>query len=176
MKKRDKWVIDADIARSSGTTEHPVSKSCREFLDFIRDQGYFVVMNAALSSEWNQHHSIYAKRWLASMYARKQVIRHEDGGFNFEQKIISSSLSDVQKDAALKDMHLLNASRNHGKTIASGDNTAREIYVVLAISYREIADFFWVNPKNESQMLIEYISNSKSSKAEWYLSKGYHDR
>ncbi len=85
-------------------------------------------------------------------------------------------MSDVQKDAALKDMHLLNASRNHGKTIASGDNTAREIYVVLAISYREIADFFWVNPKNESQMLIEYISNSKSSKAEWYLSKGYHDR
>ncbi|SEH04160.1 hypothetical protein [Candidatus Venteria ishoeyi] len=171
MKKRDKWVIDADIAHSSGTTEHPISRSCRLFLDFVRKQGYFIVMNKELMNEWNQHKSIYAKKWLVSMYARKKIIRHNDGKFDFEQKIASSSLRNKQKNAALKDIHLLNASRSYGKTIASGDDAAREIYVILAASHKEIAEFLWVNPKNISETLIDYIENSKSAKPEWYLDR-----
>jgi len=171
MKRLRRWVIDADIARSSGTTEKPVSKSCRIFLDFIREQGYFIVMNTTLNEEWNKHQSIYAKKWLASMYAKKKVLRHKDKNFDFEQKITSSGLSDLEKNIALKDVHLLNASRDYGKTIASGDDKARSTYVALAVLYKEISDFLWVNPKNDLEILLEYMKNSKLAKAEWYLNK-----
>ncbi len=171
MKKRNKWVIDADIAQSSGKTEHPVSKSCRIFLNFIRDKGYFIVMNKELINEWNQHKSYYAKKWLASMHARKKIIKNSDD-LSFEQKIIiSPNLTEKQKKAALKDIHLLNASKNHGKTIASGDDAARKIYVVLAVSHHEISNILWINPKTNSNEIIDYVKNVKKAKNEWFLNK-----
>lgn len=41
-------VIDADVAHSAGTSEHPVASASRVFLHTVYDFGYHVVMTEAI--------------------------------------------------------------------------------------------------------------------------------
>ena len=43
---RRRLVIDADVARSAGETEHPVSSACGKFLSTTTELGHRVVMTA----------------------------------------------------------------------------------------------------------------------------------
>jgi hypothetical protein len=72
-------VIDADIARSSGTSEHPVSSNARKLLNLVRSEGHHIAMCPMLRAEWKKHQSGYAARWLSSMIAKRKVkfITHE---------------------------------------------------------------------------------------------------
>lgn len=66
-------VIDADIARSSGTSEHPVSSGSRALLDSVTKNGHKIVICPKLMNEWKNHRSLFARKWLASMIAKRKV-------------------------------------------------------------------------------------------------------
>jgi hypothetical protein len=79
VRGQRRLVIDANVARSSGETEHPASGKCREFLDATTEFGHRVVMTAEIQQEWRTHASRYASRWLTRMYARRRVYRSTVG-------------------------------------------------------------------------------------------------
>jgi hypothetical protein len=68
-------VIDTSIARSAGGPDatYPTSKRCRDFLQDVLAFRHRVVMTADIREEWHRHRSRFARAWLVSMYARKNV-------------------------------------------------------------------------------------------------------
>ena len=68
-------VIDADVARSAGETEHTVSSACRQFLDVVPEFRHRVVMTSEIQEEWRKHASRYTYRGLERMCARRLVDR-----------------------------------------------------------------------------------------------------
>ena len=159
MVKQHKVVIDANIAFSSGKTEHPVSKACREALDNIAKNNHHFVLCKTLLAEWKRHQSNYAAKWLASMFARRQVelITHGDQS---KEKIISSKVEERYKNAALKDSHLVDAACVRGRFITSSDDRAREAFAAIP-ELKSIGKVItWINPVTESDML-EKVLNEK---------------
>ena len=54
---RRRLVIDADVARSAGETEHPVSSACGKFLSTTTELGHRVVVTGEIRREWRKHAS-----------------------------------------------------------------------------------------------------------------------
>ena len=70
---RRRLVIDADVARSAGETEHPVSSACGKFLSTTTELGHRVVVTGEIRREWRKHASRYTRRWLVGMYGGRLV-------------------------------------------------------------------------------------------------------
>lgn len=160
MATQHKVVIDANIARSSGTTVHPVSKACREVLENIATNNHSFVACRALLEEWRKHQSNYSARWLASMFARRQVekILHEDQS---KQKITKSDVDEKIKDAALKDSHLIDAANLLGRFVTSSDDRAREAFAAIPELHSISKYITWINPVTESDTLVDILKNKK---------------
>lgn len=167
MKDRKYWVIDADIARASGISENPISSNCRSFLCHIKENNKHIVMNKDLMDEWKKHRSLYSKQWLSNMIARKKFLFDRNNSFN--DQIDECGLSEKQVKIAYKDSHLINASLDNGKSIASGDDTAREIYVIIAENCNEIINLLWVNPKTSADIIVDACEKKQAANSEWFL-------
>jgi hypothetical protein len=154
-------VIDADVARSSGETEHPVSSSCRKVLSAMLDKEHCFVACPQLLSEWKRHGSGFATRWLASMVARKRVAFITTNR-DFAKAVAAIAMDDATKQSAQKDAHLIDAARAKGLFVTSRDDNARtSIRKLVALNHlwRDIA---WVNPVSESSTLEKYFSDPRS--------------
>ena len=97
-------VIDADVARSAGETEHPVSTSCRGFLETATRFRHRVVMTTEIQEEWREHASHFARRWLVRMYARRLVDRTALARDNPLRRRVAAVLPNAG------DLHLLEAA------------------------------------------------------------------
>jgi len=153
-------VIDANIAKSSGTTVHPVSKACRVTLENITSNKHYFVVCKALLEEWKRHQSNYSAKWLASMFARRQVkaIDHENKS---RQKIVGSKAEQKYKDAALKDSHLIDAADFRGRFVTSSDDRARDAFAAIPELHSLAKSITWINPVTESETLTEILKNNK---------------
>src|SRR5437867_10648595 len=101
-------VVDASVARAAGETEHPVSTACRWFLEEMRKVCHRIVMTDAISQEWKKHRSNFAYRWLSSMTAKRKVVRVDsEENPALRQAICSLQLREKERDAILKDIHLV---------------------------------------------------------------------
>ncbi len=124
-------VIDADIMRSAGTSEHPHSRTAREVLETIRDGNHRMVKCAPLRAEYRKHQSRFATTWLATMTARKQSVHWTYEEDAVLRKTLVKALppdSPSKEIAVLKDAHLLEAAAATGKRIISKDKTARDLF------------------------------------------------
>lgn len=168
MNRKNNWVIDADIARSAGETEHPFSKNCRLFLSEIKSLEKKVCFNDKLKDEWNKHKSIYAKKWLASMYARRKVELYKPN-ITLCSAVEESHLSINEKKIAIKDLHLVELSCYLDKTIASGDDKARLVFVKLTKESKIINRIIWINPKKDGNKIISKLNVKLSDNSDCYL-------
>lgn len=136
------FVIDADIARSSGMTEHPVSSGSRKILESVSTGGHKAAMCATLRKEWKDHKSSFATRWMASMVAKKKIIfvEHED---KIKALIQANEPEGKDKEVALKDAHLLDIALRTDKIIASNDERARAVFCKMANGNGEIGTILW---------------------------------
>lgn len=160
MSMQHKVVVDANIARSSGMTVHPVSKACRETLDNITKNNHSLVACKTLLAEWKKHQSNYSARWLASMFARRKIelIAHEDQS---KVKIVGSAAEDRFKNAALKDSHLIDAATMKGNFIASNDDNARIAFASIPELISIAKNINWINPVTESDTLTSILKNER---------------
>lgn len=73
MRRRGgrRLVIDANVVRAAGETEHTVSSACRKFLDAVARFEHRVVMTTEIQQEWRDHASRYARKWLT------RIVRQE---------------------------------------------------------------------------------------------------
>lgn len=154
-------VVDADVARSSGETEHPVSSSCRRALTLMLSNQHYFVACPQVRAEWRKHASGFAKRWLSSMIARKQVAFITSSP-DFATALAQIEMDDRTKSIAQKDAHLIDAARAKGLFVTSRDDNARKcIRDIIALNElcRGVA---WVNPVSESEILEKCFTSSRS--------------
>lgn len=144
MSKMKHFVIDADIARASGETVHPVSSSCRAVLSAIKSSKHNISMCPTLLSEWRKHNSKFAKMWLSSMIASKRASIIENKNI-IKEEIYNSITESREKDIALKDAHLLDIAIEHDQIITSNDNTARKVFSDMSPTIPKIKNIAWFN-------------------------------
>ena len=161
MAKRDRrsLVIDADVARSAGESKHPISSACRRFLHTMSEVGYSVVMTKAIREEWRQHRSGYSAAWLVRMYGKKQVHRAAiEPDHNLRQRV-NNVVTGHQRNAATKDVHLIEAALGTDRLVASQDERARAAFRNAARGARELNPIVWVNPTRWTENPIDWLRN-----------------
>lgn len=148
-------VIDADIARSSGLTVHPVSSTSRNLLDSILNSSHNASFCRILLDEWNKHQSAYTRKWRVSMYSRKKIknIVHEDA-----VKIRLEQLPESkERNIALKDSHLIDIALLTDKIIFSNDLNAKNSFSNLLKNDGFMNEVYWLSPLENSCDITEFV-------------------
>lgn len=169
-------VIDADIARAASEREstNPRPKACRELLEVVRETKHKVVRTQAIRAEWDKHQSLFTKRWLASMVARKQVCWINASTNNqLRGDIEKHALNEKKRDAMLKDTHLVEATIQTDKIIISMDETVRQCFGEVTHKVRLLALIVWVNPCISEEKPIDWLQHGAPLEKQRLLG---HDR
>lgn len=164
-------VIDASIARAAGGSEaiHPASAITRDFLQEVLTICHKTVMTHAIQAEWDQHQSGFARKWRSSMVARKKLIALDIvERSDIRQSVESENVSRQQKDAMLKDCHLIEAAISADTRIISLDDKARELFVGLSLSVAAIKDIQWVNPVSDKVGAMTWLESGQDD-VKWKL-------
>jgi hypothetical protein len=161
-------VVDASIARAAGETEHPISRRSREFLEAVRAGPLFLVMGDELLAEWKRHRSLFARRWLTAMHARKRVTRLEAiadpplrQGLHAcaRRRAGTETEADAWSAAMLKDCHLIEASVAADKApVAAHDEKVRSHFHACASAVPVLRDLVWVNPTKQAEQPLEWLA------------------
>lgn len=154
-----KLVIDADIARSSGLTEHPVSSGSRDMLDLVYTTASEAYFCRTLLDEWNKHQSKYTRMWRVKMYSAKRIkiVRHTDA----TKQVLSLIPECAKQKAAIKDSHLIDTSNASGKIIISNDDTARNAFSSLLAGNGLISGVYWMSPLSSMNDIKDYVIKNK---------------
>lgn len=163
-------VIDADIARSSGETEHPVSQCSRQCLEQIQKSSLIVAMCLELQAEWRKHKSRYASLWYTTMVkrGRTRTISLTHPLLNWDDVTI---ISQEQKPIAQKDEHLvrLALSVNECHFIASNDDKSRKIFATIHSEHirKELA---WFVPTKSIESEMQQLFGGHTDKpTSWHF-------
>jgi hypothetical protein len=160
-------VIDASVARAAGGEEatFPTSKYCRDLLTVTLTTCHRVVMTQAIREEWNEHQSNFARRWRVSMEARKKVHREEDPARDeLREKVKEAVAADKDRDAILKDIHLVEAALRTDLIVISLDDRVRGLLSGVSRTVGELRRLLWANPAIGAEDAIAWLG--KGAKAE----------
>jgi hypothetical protein len=152
-------VIDADVARSSGESENPVSRLSRQCLEQIKESSLVIAMCKELQVEWRRHNSRYASLWHTHMVksGRTKTFLLTHPSLTWDD-ISHSEIHQEQKPIAQKDEHLvrLALSVNDCQLIASNDEKSREIFAAIHSEHirKELA---WFVPTKSSEFEMQQI-------------------
>jgi hypothetical protein len=142
-------VIDASVAQAAGLqgATHPTAKHCRDFLLVALEVCHRMVFTQAIEEEWDEHQSRFARMWRRSMFARKKIDRVEaSADTTFREQLEQAATGEKQKDAMLKDAHLIEAARTGGLRIVALDDTVRGLFRGVALSVPALRAVCWINP------------------------------
>jgi len=92
--------------------------NCVRLLTRIVDGAHSCVFSDALLLEWRNHASVFARRWLRQMHARKcyqlaGVAKH----VALRKALVRAAISESEKSGVKKDLHLLELALAHDKFI-----------------------------------------------------------
>lgn len=155
-------VIDADIMRSAGTSEHPHSSNARKILDAIRDAGHRMVQCAPLKAEHDRHQSRYSSLWRTSMVTRKQWIHwkyEEDTALRETLVAALPANAFGQERAVLKDAHLLETAAATDNRIVSKDATARNFFRLACPNLGVHRSILWGDLTGASSTVIRWVED-----------------
>ncbi|WP_319244385.1 hypothetical protein [uncultured Propionivibrio sp.] len=161
-------VVDADVARAAGVTEHPVSKNSRVLLQTLLAMDYKVGFCPVLFGEWKKHRSLFAKRWLGSMVARKKVVRLTPVSIALGL-IDSANITEEQRSVANKDAHVVDAALASDRFIASNDKKARDVFCCVAQDTAAFRDVIWTVPSLHGEKISEVLSSKDDIPPQWRL-------
>ena len=152
-------VVDASIARSAGMTQHPVSRSCREFLESFLKICHRVVMTSEVREEWRKHRSRFSASWLASMTARKKVeVCNPNIDPAMADKLKQARLTEKKEVAIQKDARLLEAALATDSAVASLDEEVRSLLRGISRQWGRIRPIVWVNPAKPDDQALSWLS------------------
>lgn len=162
VRQAKRLVIDASVVRASGGegATFPTSKYCRDFLSTVLKVCHRAAMTPQLRAEWKRHMSRFARKWRVRMEGGKKVehlsVPRNDLLRNRLDEVIGNP---ARRDAALKDMHLIEAALATDRLVASLDETARAILSSAAPELRDLAAILWVNPSRPDERVISWLEN-----------------
>lgn len=161
-------VIDADIARSSGLSEHPVSSGSRALLNSVSENGHSLAMCPKLMTEWKAHRSIFARKWLSSMIAKKKVNFMESP--DVTKALISENLKNEKEvEIAEKDAHLVDTALKTDKIIASNDDNARKVFCEISSNCGNLRAIKWFNATLDNVFISNYLEKNCFVPQKYYL-------
>lgn len=150
-------VIDADVARSAGESEHPISSACRQFLEAVLDVEHQVVMSDAILKEWRSHISRYTRRWRRRMYGRRLVLQIQVDQDESLRERIRGAVHANQRETVTEDAHLIEAAVASDRLISSQDERARRVFSSASTRVGELRVIVWVNPTRKDQDPVGWL-------------------
>jgi hypothetical protein len=163
-------VIDADIARAVGLSEHPISSTSRALLEAVmasKDIG--IAFNHALLDEWNKHRSTYAQKWLTSMIAKRRFRLIKEVPEITGITVQNAPITDKDKQIAGKDAHLIDIALVAGKFIASNDTTARAVFCLVSNHSPLFNGITWVVPVDCASAFAALIQGRGFIPDDWHI-------
>ncbi|MCU4395755.1 hypothetical protein [Acinetobacter junii] len=154
-----KFIIDADIIRSAGYSEHPISSTSRNLLEEVIKHKGETVYCKTLMAEWRKHKSTYSTRWIASMMSKKKLILIP---VKTEAKDFLDSLEESKdKKVALKDAHLVDLAIASNKIIFSNDTNAKNAFSKLLDNRSNFKKIYWLSPRDDMNIILNYALKNK---------------
>lgn len=140
-------MVDASVARQCGnvTTNNSMSLQCRNVLVEIEKHDHMVVISEAIRHEWRTHASTYAWHWLADMISRNRHVA-VDPTVDKALRDAVSRLSKPDREAAWKDLLLIEAALDSDQRVISRDDVMRSILHYISYDVVRIGAVHWVNP------------------------------
>lgn len=159
-------VIDACVARAAGgeDAKHPVSRDCRDFLHVMLGLTHKIVKTEEIWLEWKKHKSIYAKKWLNSMIAKKRFHPVQSKQNEKLREYAVTKLTDKNSAAILKDCHLVEAAYASDLVVVSKEVIARKLFSQASESVGWLKTVAWVNPTDQSEKPLEWLQNGAEPK------------
>jgi predicted nucleic acid-binding protein len=160
MTDRVAVVVDADVLRAAGSTEHPTSRLARQALEAIRAGRHRLVLCEPLQREYKRHESLFAERWRSNMVARKQVQRWDYVEDSALRKLLVEVLPEDatgQHKAVCKDAHLLEAAAATGQRIVSKDAKAKALFQKACPKLQAHGRLLWGDLTEQPEQTIEWI-------------------
>jgi len=168
-QKSRRLVVDASVVRSAGTTDHPVSKACRDTLFEILTTCHKVVITPDIVNEWKKHRSQYSTIWMASMVARKKIIKADIPPNEFlRREFTNVGISEKDLRAVIKDVHLIDAALAMDKTIISCDQALRDILTEVVTTTSHISRLMYVNPAQNVDVALKWLKEGANSDKIWF--------
>ncbi len=154
-------VIDASVARAAGGDQatFPAARFSREFLLNTLEICHRIVMNNQIKDEWKSHQSRFARTWLRSMYARRKVtVVSDEVDQPLRDSVNDLNLSDSDRAAILKDIHLIEAARTSNKTVVSLDERAKRLMIKSCSTIRKLRGLLWINPAMSPEQATNWLN------------------
>lgn len=152
-------VIDASVAMASGgeAAVHPTAAITRDFLISVLTICHKAVMTTPVREEWDKHQSKFARKWRSSMVAKKKllVIDIEERD-DIRAQINLATINQKQKNAMLKDCHLIESAIATDNRIISLDNVARELFK-NSLDVPDVNSVLWVNPTDNAESVLAWL-------------------
>ena len=158
-------VIDTNIARSAGESEHPTASASRNFLETVLDAGHRVVMTESIRKEWHRHQSIFSTVWFGQMTDQEKVVEITDERDEILRKRIDASVPPEQRNLAAKDVHLIEAAIATDRLVTSNDGRVHRAYRNVANEVEELKQIVWVNPTRDEEKPIDWLRNGARAEA-----------
>lgn len=144
-KPSKRLVIDASVARAAGETEHPVSSSCRRFLQDVRDICHRAVVTPTIDEEWERHQSRFFRKWCRSMTAKKKLEKITPNPLNLDLDCFGQE----ERNAIEKDLCLLEAAIAADKMLVTLDDSLRAALESTPQGRRFLKQLHWCNPPRD---------------------------
>lgn len=153
-------VIDADIMRSAGTSEHPHSSNARKVLDAIWEAGHRMVQCEPLKKEHDRHQGRYASLWRTKMVSKKRW-KHwkyvEDAELRAILVAALPQASRAKDREVLKDAHLLEAAAATDQRIVSKDATAKGLFRLACPNLGIHHNILWGDLTSAPAEVIQWV-------------------
>ncbi len=165
-------VIDADIMRSAGTSQHPHSSNARKLLDAVWDAGHRMVQCAPLKQEHDRHQGRYASLWRTKMISKKRWVhwKHEEN--TDLRRILVEAFpagSQARDREVLKDAHLLEAAAATDKRIVSKDATARNLFRLACPNLIAHKAILWGDLTGAPAKVIQWVEDGCAERKDFRL-------
>jgi len=172
VRGRISWrlVIDASVARAAGRADNPVSRLSRQFLENVLKICHRLVLTSEIAGEWKRHRSRFTYHWYAAMVARRKVVRRlQRRDPEFQSRLGETALADKAREAARKDLPLVEAALSSDRVVVSLDDEARNLFSQLSSVATELRGLMWVNPVRESESLTDWLRRGRRPVRHWQL-------
>lgn len=150
MKRRSKpsrLVIDACVLRAAGELDVSSSLGCRLALESVYEANHRAVVTPTLLGEWDKRQSKFALRWRAAMVSFRRLDFVDGTPMESLRQRISTGLPQrAKREAALNDVHLVEAALRAGKSIVSQEKKSRKLFAEVPGQPKILDGIAWVDP------------------------------
>ncbi|MGO9270745.1 MAG: hypothetical protein ACLQOO_10925 [Terriglobia bacterium] len=147
-------MIDASVAVIS----KPLQSRRLAFLREVLTICYRFVATDEIDREWKNHATSLARQWQASMVARRKRVPFKAfPDASLRAAISRIARTDGDREAMLKDTHLIEAALQARSPIVSTDDTARDLFRGVAPRIPRLKNVVWVNPVRAEEKALEWL-------------------